>query len=92
MIEDTTTNTRGHLNAGVVTVVFTKKDGTQRTMRCTTNLALIPQDRHPKPIAETVLDAPDATTQRAFDLDLGEWRSFKHDSVISVSTLTNESE
>ena len=35
------------LQSGICTVVFTKKDGTQRTMRCTLNDKYLPAvDRH----------------------------------------------
>ena len=33
---------KGHLAFGPVTVTFTKKDGTERVMECTTNPTLVP--------------------------------------------------
>ena len=59
------------LNEGVTTVTFTKKDGTERVMRCTRNSNLIPTEFHPKG------NTPDSgDIIRAFDLDVNGWRSF----------------
>jgi hypothetical protein len=57
-------------------VTFTKKDGSTRTMRCTRNLGLIPQEFHPKGDAGDIGGAI-----RAFDLEKKEWRSFIPESV-----------
>lgn len=35
---------KSHLAYGPTTVVFTKKDGTERVMTCTTNADLVPQE------------------------------------------------
>ena len=35
---------KGHLAFGPVTVTFTKKDGTERVMKCTTSTELVPQE------------------------------------------------
>jgi hypothetical protein len=35
---------KSHLAYGPTTVVFTKKDGTERVMECTTNPSLVPQE------------------------------------------------
>ena len=64
-----------------VLIVFTKSDGTQRKMRCTTKEDIIPADKAPKGTEKKLSE----TTQRVFDLDLGEWRSFRYDNVISVN-------
>lgn len=62
------------------TIVFTKKDGTERTMRCTRNPALIPEDKHPK--NET---KESGTSIRVFDLDKNEWRSFVTENLIRIN-------
>jgi hypothetical protein len=62
---------------GVVT--FTKKDGNDRVMRCTLLESMIPSDKAPKGTG-SVNDA----VVPVFDLDLGEWRSFRIDSVKEV--------
>lgn len=58
------------------TITFTKKDGTVRKMRCTRNVALIPEDFHPKGSTSDITGAI-----RAFDLDKNEWRSFIPENV-----------
>lgn len=63
------------MRAGEVTVTFAKKDGTDRTMRCTRNGNLIPIDFHPK-TSDTPQDESDNI--KAFDLDKNEWRSFNY--------------
>lgn len=62
-------------------ITFVKSDGTDRTMRCTLVESNIPTDKTPK---GTGREAP-STTQRVFDLDKQEWRSFKWDAVKNVS-------
>lgn len=63
-----------------ITVTFTKKDGTERVMCCTRNMAAIPEDKQPKGSGKTKA----AHLIVAFDLDKGEWRSFDEESVRSV--------
>lgn len=58
------------------TITFTKKDGTTRTMRCTRNITLIPEEFHPKGSAGDIGGAI-----RVFDLDKQEWRSFLPENV-----------
>jgi hypothetical protein len=54
------------------TVTFTKKDGTNRVMKCTRSPSQIPEDQYPKDGVSV-----EATgTIRVFDLDKNEWRSF----------------
>lgn len=75
-------------NSGLI-VTFLKKDGTERVMRCTTNLDMIPAEKHPKgdkPIKEGE-EKKVETAKRVFDLEKQEWRSFRYDSVIAVSPL-----
>lgn len=68
------------LRAGEATVRFTKVDGSEREMRCTLNEVHIPSDKQPK-TKESSSTAGSAI--RAFDLDKGEWRSFRLESLIS---------
>jgi hypothetical protein len=73
--------TEQYLNNGeTITVTFTKKDGTERVMYCTRNLAAIPEDKHPKGSGK----AKAAHLIVAFDLQKGEWRSFDEESVLAV--------
>ena len=69
------------LKTEVVTVVFTKKDGTKREMHCTTISEYLPE------IARSITNMPpkeDVVT--AWDLEQNAWRSFLLDSIISIET------
>lgn len=77
------------LSTSGLIVTFLKKDGSERVMRCTTNLDMIPAEKHPKgdkPISESA-EKKVETAKRVFDLEKQEWRSFRYDSVIAVSPL-----
>lgn len=68
------------LHHGVVNVVFTKKNGEERHMRCTQKLNMVPEDHHPSgghKSADSVF--------AVWDFDKEGWRSFRKDSVISWS-------
>ena len=70
------------LKNGVVTVVFEKKDGTERTMRATLSDNYVPQ-------VLSVYDGQEAkpakqlndNVQAVWDIDSEGWRSFRLDSV-----------
>ena len=68
------------LRAGETTVRFTKVDGSERTMRCTLSEVHIPSDKQPKTKES---GSPAGSALRVFDLDKGEWRSFRLESLIS---------
>lgn len=68
---------KGLLNEGDVRVVFTKKDGTERTMLCTLREEKIPAEFKPKTEATNFTDE----AMRVFDLEANGWRSFRWDSV-----------
>ena len=71
------------LTNGKVKVHFVKKDGTLRIMNCTKSPILIPLNQQPTyPLKRKV---PEHIVM-AFDVDLGEWRSFELDSVIVYGT------
>jgi len=67
-----------HLAESEVTVTFTKKDGSDRVLRCTRNVAVIPAEHAPKNEKATAVKT-DAIA--AFDLDINEWRSFNLSAV-----------
>lgn len=70
------------LQNGVVTVVFEKKDGTERTMRATLSDMFVPQvlseyeGQEAKPHKQL-----NDSVQSVWDIDAGQWRSFRLDSV-----------
>lgn len=82
---------KGHLKHGPVTVIFTKKDGTERTMLCTTN-----EDIIVKPVHVTNTDNPidfpvekparkvNEDVMPVYDLEAAAWKSFRWDSVKQV--------
>jgi hypothetical protein len=75
---------KGHLAFGPVTVTFTKKDGTERVMECTTNTSLIPQE----PIVESLEPKrekkPNDEICPVYDLESKHWKSFRWDSIKQV--------
>jgi hypothetical protein len=81
---------KSHLRFGEVTVTFTKKDGTERVMKCTTNINLVPQEsvvegaepKREKKVNEDVMPV--------YDLEAKHWKSFRWDSVKSVMFTLGE--
>lgn len=70
---------RNMLANGKATVTFVKKDGSLRTMKCTTQAGVIP--------ATTASLTERAGVQIVYDIDLGEWRSFRWDSVKTAEPI-----
>lgn len=70
------------LVTGDVRVVFTKKDGTERTMFCT--LVNIPDEHQPKNETDKEYSKE---VLRVFDTENQGWRSFRLDSIISVQAV-----
>jgi len=83
---------RSHLRFGPVTVTFTKKDGTERVMVCTTAPSLVP----PEPVHETNTDNPidfpapkrekkvNEDVMPVYDLQSQAWKSFRWDSIKEI--------
>ena len=74
---------KGHLAFGPVTVTFTKKDGTERVMNCTTNPNLVP----PVVVKESTEKKErkvNEDTMPVYDLEVKAWKSFRWDSVKQV--------
>ena len=73
------------LKSSEATVCFTKKDGTERVMRCTLNPDLLPL---PKVNESTVTTKPERkksdTSLAVYDLDAQGWRSFIVTSIKNV--------
>jgi hypothetical protein len=74
---------KSHLRYGPVTVIFTKKDGTERVMECTTNPDLVPAvevkesvEKKEKKVNEDVMPV--------YDLEVKAWKSFRWDSIKQV--------
>lgn len=69
------------LQKGVVGVTFTKKDGTERTMMCTLDVGVIPNEFAPKGEDKRVKNDE---ALAVFDVEKEGWRSFRWDSVKAV--------
>jgi hypothetical protein len=88
------------LHRQILTVVFTKKDGTERTMRCTLNSIIIPESSTIVKIDEThepgairerkVTRKPSPDVRTCYDVDSGAWKSFRWDSIKSVTYNDSE--
>lgn len=70
------------LRTDVVNVKFTKADGSEREMLCTLIESKIPSDKRPKGTEEDRSTSGSAV--RVFDVEKGEWRSFRWNTIISV--------
>jgi hypothetical protein len=85
---------KSHLAYGPVTVVFTKKDGSDRVMECTTNLSLVPLVEEKVHITNTdnPIDFPAPKKEKkvneevmpVYDLEAKAWKSFRWDSIKQV--------
>lgn len=75
------------LSNGVATVVFTKVDGTERTMKCT----LLPEYMPSEVVQGQQLLTENAkpenpNTISVWDIESNGWRSFRLDSIKTIST------
>ena len=70
----------------IVTITFTKKDGTDREMRCTLKQDLLPVTEVVESIEEDKPKrAKSETSVAVFDLDVEGWRAFSIDSVKTIT-------
>lgn len=69
-----------------IKVNFTKKDGTERVLTCTLNPSLIPQKVTESEVVEGKPErAKSEDALAVYDTENQGWRSFRWDSVISVT-------
>lgn len=80
MGEDEKNFLKDELHKGIVLVEFTKKDGTNRVMKCTLNEELIPSEFTPKGVGKAKNDS----ILSVFDVEVNGWRSFGYESIIAV--------
>ena len=66
---------------GVISVTFTKVDGSERVMKCTLNKTHLPPQMDIK--EATTKDNPNVLA--VWDIDKSAWRSFRVDSVKEVA-------
>ena len=80
------------LRDGICEVLFTKKDGTERLMKCTLNMDYIPEEMKQFQLykGEKVLENLDIL--KVYDTEVQGWRSFILDNVKYIKTnYINES-
>jgi WYL_2, Sm-like SH3 beta-barrel fold len=75
---------KGHLNSGPVTVTFTKKDGNERIMKCTTNPTLI-MFKNTTNYENKTERKGNEEVMPVYDLEAEHWKSFRWDSIKHVS-------
>jgi hypothetical protein len=82
---------KSHIAYGPTTVVFTKKDGTERVMSCTTNPELVPVVESKIHVTNTdnPVDFPkvkkvNEDIMPVYDLESKAWKSFRWDSIKEV--------
>lgn len=68
-----------------LSIVFTKKDGTNRTILPTLIESRIPTAKKPKEVDEDKKKKLSSAVARVFDTEVNEWRSFRWESVTGVS-------
>jgi hypothetical protein len=66
-----------------VSIIFTKKDGTERKMICTLSENKIPADFVPKNTKKSE-KTEIGEALAVFDLEKSEWRSFRFDSIKEI--------
>lgn len=75
---------KSHLRVGPVTVIFTKKDGTERVMECTTSGNIVP----PVPLVEGAEPKKEKKVNEdvmpVYDIESAAWKSFRWDSIKEV--------
>ena len=79
------------LHQGICEVVFTKADGTERTMKCTLSKSMLPADTR-QVLTETEPRGGNPNLVTVWDTEANGWRSFAVDRVKSfrkVGSLLN---
>jgi hypothetical protein len=71
------------LRNNIVTVTFTKVDGTERTMKCTLMAEYVPNA--PTNNGQVLLQESESKAVSVWDTEVNGWRSFRVDSVKSIS-------
>jgi hypothetical protein len=75
---------KSHLRMGSVIVVFTKKDGTERVMKCTTDPTII-MFKDPSSVeAKESTRKINESIMPVYDLEANTWKSFRWDSIKQV--------
>ena len=73
------------LSHNVMRVIFEKRDGTERTLICTRQMDLIPEEHHPKGVKKD-----DPAVLPVWSVEDEGWRSFRFDTVRHVGEVKME--
>lgn len=65
--------------SGIAHIIFEKRDGSLREMYCTTNHNLVARHINGRGVSRECY-----ATTAVFDVELGQWRSFRWESLIKV--------
>ena len=74
---------RGMLRSNEVVVTFTKKDGTERVMKCTTNPTYV-MFKDPAILESKKERKVNEDVMPVYDIEAGHWKSFRWDSIKQV--------
>ena len=74
---------KGLLKSEIVTITFTKKDGTERVMKATLKEEFLPSDTEGSAANDTRKHSEDALA--VWDTEVQGWRAFRWDSLKSVA-------
>jgi hypothetical protein len=69
---------------GPTKVTFTKKDGTERVMNCTTNPDLVPAVEIVESVESKPVRKVNEEVMPVYDLEAKAWKSFRWDSIKQV--------
>lgn len=72
-------NLKGKLRSGVAHFIFQKRNGELREMYATTNPSLVKRHINGRGVSRELY-----ATTAVFDCELGEWRSFRWESIVKV--------
>ena len=78
----------GKLKNNICVVVFEKKDGTERSMKCTLQESIIPEATREEPLSQKKIRSLNEEVIPVWDTEKKGWRSFRIDSVKSFSVIT----
>lgn len=74
------------LQENIVNVLFKKKDGSDRLMKCTLMSDIIPKATKEDPLSQKKIRQISDEVLPVWDTEKESWRSFRKDSVIEWST------
>lgn len=73
------------LSSSIVNVLFIKKDGSERRMKCTLRQDLLPKQTDLEEAVQKKTPNPDILA--VWDVEKEAWRSFRYDSIIGFSEV-----